>query len=623
MKAKTIRGYSHGLYKRVVDNVGSLQKSVKLKRMEPYSDIIGEVFSRYNTDDDKRTMMFKLIRHPEEGTTTRKKHTENVREVAGEIADSFDWLNSNITRVMAKEHDTGHTFLGHSGEWWLSSINDIYGLPNHVHNATGARKLVYREKVYDEVEKAIKEKEPDISPRKLKKIKKDLWLIIDGINCHNGEKSEYSYFPDFSKQEARFVNEVMGCYVKKGFDRTLVPATAEGSLMRLCDKISYIPFDTVDIFRNHCDLETGKVDGKEHNFYEEYRSKLTAMGMPEGSLERLRACKTEEEYDNFAREMQSYLIRDVIKNTKRNNIRMSPEMSSAMHSIRDINNQLMVNYTVMKEDHEAYVPALEKLMKYYSRILTETPLVEKEDIENSPITNFATDPFRRQQFVEAYSYNPVAKGFSEFVVNINPDDFKFTVEACRKSLAETIDAELDVARDVATGRISRDTVQATGNKAERIDTFINSYIRSLDRAYAENVFQEFSRDPLNNIKKKLWLKMTKSKIKKEALSFDPKLENSAGVTPLHKMVGMEIGAQYLGSLNDEQFFELIQNSKLITEKQAQSLQRKYNTFDFRAEHQKHTAWNNIAKLQKIESSENDKDLSKKEGKTLLDRFLGR
>lgn len=622
MEAKTISGFKISPYRRLRDKIGSLEKSVKLKRMEPYADIIGEVLARHNTDDDQRTMMFKLIRGPVPGTTNRKKHTENVRDIAGEIADNFDWLNSDITRVMAKEHDTGHTFLGHSGEWWISSINDTYGMPNYVHNATGARKLVYREKVYDEIEAEILARDPQISQDKLEKIKGDLWLIMDGINCHNGEKSEYSYAPDFSKNEKRFINEVMGCYVKKGFDRTLVPATAEGSLMRLCDKISYIPFDLVDIFRNKCNIPSGKVDGEEHDFYREYEQRFKAMGMPEGSLQRLLDCKTEEEYDGFAREMQSHLIKDVIANTKRNNIRMSPEMSEAMHGVRDINNRMMVNYTVMKEDHEVYVPAMEKLMTYYADVLLHNYIVDPDKLENSTIANFSTDRKLAAALKESFEYNSLLRGFAEFVSHTTPEDFEFTVESCKKALAETIDSELDVAQSVATGRISRDTIQARGLKAERISTYENAFMRSLDAAYNENLFQEYSRNPINNFKKNVWLKKTKAKIKAEALSGNERLENATGTIPLSKMVAMDIGAQYLASLNDEQFFTLLKQANMITPEQEQSLRRPYNTFDFRAEHQKHAAWDNISKLQKMDE-ERQRKIAERKSKSLFDRFLGR
>ena len=591
--------------------------------MEPYADIIEGVILNYNKDAEQRTMMFKLLRHPVDGTTNRKKHQENVGEIAVKIADNFDWLNSNITRVIAENHDMRHTFLGHSGEWWISSINETYGLPNYVHNAMGARKLEYSSDFYNEVEKAILEKYPDINKRKLEKIKRDLWLIMDGINCHNGEKSERSYAPNFSKSQAQYRNEIMDCYIKKGADRGLVPATAEGSLMRLCDKISYIPFDMVDIFRNDVNIEHGLRDGKEHNFYDEYKEKLKIIGMPEGSFERLLNCQTEEDYDNFAREMQSYLIKDVVKSTKRNNIRMSAETSNAMHAIRDINNSVMVNYVVMREDHEAYPPAIEKLMKYYGKILTTSRLIDSKDPYVSVIKKFGNDNSDlAKQFASTYEYNPIAKGFADYVSNMSSKDFDFTIESVKKSLENAIDSEIDIAEKVATGLVSKDDIKVRGNKKERIEAYINSFKSSLQRAYDENIFQENSKNPANAFKRKIWLKKTREKIKKEALSLNPRYENAAGTISLNEMIGMEIGAQYISSLNDEQFFELIQKARVITPKQAESLQRPYNSFDFRSESKKHSDWDNIAKLQKA-GTESEKESMNKKKKSFIERFLSR
>ena len=75
--------------------------------------------------------------------------------------------------------------------------------------------------------------------------------------------------------------------------------------------------------------------------------------------------------------------------------------------------------------------------------------------------------------------DPKYSGLIEFICQINPEDFKFTVEACKKSLEQSIDAELDMACDVASGRISRDTIRAKGHKAERIETYINGFSESL------------------------------------------------------------------------------------------------------------------------------------------------
>lgn len=189
MKVRNISGVSLNPFKRLRDEVGALRKRIDLARLEPYADIIDLAFERYNVDDDSRTMMFKLLRDPVKGTVTRRKHTENCRDIAVEIAEGFDWLSTDIIKVMARHHDIGHTFLGHSGEWWLSSIKDTYGMPNYVHNAIGARNLDIKYDVSEEICRSIKAENPSISDRKLAKIKNDLWLIFDAINSHNGERS--------------------------------------------------------------------------------------------------------------------------------------------------------------------------------------------------------------------------------------------------------------------------------------------------------------------------------------------------------------------------------------------------------------------------------------------------
>ena len=622
MRIQTINGYSKKNFKKLLDKVGALEKGIKMRRMEEYADIIDEVMERYNQDDSRRTMMFKLLREPVEGTTTRRKHTENVANIAGQIADEFDWLNPQLTRVMARHHDIGHTFLGHSGEWWLSGIKDTYAMGNYVHNALGAKKLIYREDIFSEVETAIREKHPDISPKKLAAIKRDLWLVVDGINCHNGEKSEFSYAPDFSKTKKRFFDEVMGCFVKKGYDRTLEPATAEGSLMRLCDKISYIPFDLVDSFRNGCNVETATLEGKWRNFYQEYREKLTALGMPEGSLERLLECKTEEDYDSFAHDMQQILIADVIKNSKRNNIRMSPEMSKVMHGIRDINNSMMVNYTVMREDHKVYPPAMEALMKRYAKILLDYNLVDSHDVENSSLTRFESEPRMSEDFMYACRHLPDVKKFAEYLSRMTKRDFDFTVEMIKQAFENTIDTELEAAKAIVSGKVQGVAIEAKGDKKERMNTYIDAFNDSLEKAYAAHVFGEVSNGRLDDFKKDVWLSKTKKRLKEEILPVSPIKAISAGSTPLAERVALEIGAQFLSSLNDDEWKQLLLDARMVDEEKMVSLTRQYPTFNFRKESQKHKDWDNIAKLQ-AKSTENTVTDKPKEGIfARARRFLG-
>ncbi len=621
MKVRNISGVSRNPFKRLRDEIGSLRKRTALARLEPYADIIDLTFERYNRDDGQRTMMYKLLRDPVEGTVTRRKHTENCRDIATQISEDFDWLSTDIIRVMARHHDIGHTFLGHSGEWWLSSIKDTYGMPNYVHNAIGARNLEIKRDVSIEICRVIKEQNPDISDKQLAKIKNDLWLIYDAINSHNGERSEYSYAPDFSKTRKRYEEELMGCYTKKGFDRSLIPATAEGSLMRLTDKISYIPFDMVDIFRNGCNLEKATVDGEEHDFYDEYRRAFKALGMADDSLDRLLACKTEEDYDNFAREVQGILIADVKKNTRRNNIRMSKEMSKAMHSIRDINNKLMVNYTVMKEDHEEYVPMMERFMVSANKFLVANGLIDSKDVRKSKVTDLCQSLSQTQGLLKKYQNDELSSDFIAFLAGIPPRDFEYTIKTCEKSFEETIEGEIAVARAVATGAVDQVEVQAQGHKKERIESYIEEFNSILDATYQDGALRKAMNPLSNNVidrfKREIWFNKASKKIKEESMK---KLQKGGkGIIPLSEMVGMELGAQFLASRNDYEFRKVYELYAHPTEEKEASLGRRYQEFDFRAEHQKHKAWDNIQKLQARETRLTDED--KKQAGSMLSRFL--
>lgn len=414
----------------------------------------------------------------------------------------------------------------------------------------------------------------------------------------------------FQKNKEQYENELMGCYTKKGFDRTLIPATAEGSLMRLTDKISYIPFDLVDIFRNNCNMPKGKIDGNEYDFYAEYQKAFKELGMSDDSLDKLLACKTEEDYDNFAKGMQKIFIEDVKKNTKRNNIRMSPEVSKVMHRIRDINNKLMVNYTVMKEDHEQYVPALEGMMKSAGRFLTKTGIIDANNIEDSLIAKFYNDPKQTELLLDSAKNHELTYGFAKYISNITPEDFAFTIESCKKAFEETIKGEIDVARAVTTGSVDAVEIQAEGKKKERIESFIRDFEEILELTYEDSTMQRMmnplSKNPIDQFKRKVWLDKASAKIKDRAISKLKEGSPKDGIIPFHEMVAMEIGAQYLASLNDYEWkkvYELYSNPSKETK---ESLARTYDSFDFRAESQKHKAWDNIQKLQSKEISNTEK-----------------
>ena len=70
--------------------------------------------------------------------------------------------------------------------------------------------------------------------------------MFDGINSHNGELSEAEFIPDKEKCELDFEDELFKCHTQKGYDRKMIPATIEGCLIRICDKMAYTPYDMLD-----------------------------------------------------------------------------------------------------------------------------------------------------------------------------------------------------------------------------------------------------------------------------------------------------------------------------------------------------------------------------------------
>lgn len=216
-----------------------------LSVLEKYAEETGNAILSYNRKSCEETMMISGLRKSSQETTNRKNHMDNLEGIAVEIAKKLK-LNVGATRIIARNHDIGHTFLGHNGEFWLSNVKDSYGMGYYTHNALGVQQLIYYYNIYDEILDRIKTFNPEVTEKELKRIGKSLWLIFDGINSHNGEKTETEFIPDKEKDEQRFKDELMSCFTTKGFDKTIIPATIEGCLIRLCDKISYIPSDILD-----------------------------------------------------------------------------------------------------------------------------------------------------------------------------------------------------------------------------------------------------------------------------------------------------------------------------------------------------------------------------------------
>ena len=195
---KSIKGYVKSVAQKLKSKTRYFKREIELKRLEKYSNEIDMVLTKYNKKSCNETMMVKGLRKSNEETTNRKIHQEDLEKIVAQMAKGLG-LNEEIVKIMGSHHDIGHTFLGHSGEWWISNILEDYGLGYFCHNTLGARELIYTDKVYDEIIEKIKVHNPNVSNKVLDKIRKSLWLIMDGINAHNGEKPEKEYIPAITK----------------------------------------------------------------------------------------------------------------------------------------------------------------------------------------------------------------------------------------------------------------------------------------------------------------------------------------------------------------------------------------------------------------------------------------
>lgn len=172
-----------------------------------------------------KTQVFSMIHN--DLITTRGLHVQLVSKIARNIGRCLGF-NEDLIEAIALGHDLGHTPFGHEGEHALNEItlrNGYY----FKHNAQSTRIL-----------------------RDIQDCNVSL-QVLDGITCHNGESVEFidaknggGYKPNKDKTPDEVIEEYKRCFKEKDFDKTMVPMTYEGCIMRVSDLISYVGRDFED-----------------------------------------------------------------------------------------------------------------------------------------------------------------------------------------------------------------------------------------------------------------------------------------------------------------------------------------------------------------------------------------
>lgn len=159
---------------------------------------------------------------------TRMEHVLYVRSIAYTIAKALN-LNTELTSAIAIGHDLGHAPFGHSGESALGesakAVDSSCFFKHELHSLRVVDRLATR------VSDGLSNGEKGLNLT---------FEVRDGIVSHCGEDMRYRLEPDFNKKPEDILNLTA---------RPKVPATLEGCVVRLVDKIAYVGRDIEDAMR--------------------------------------------------------------------------------------------------------------------------------------------------------------------------------------------------------------------------------------------------------------------------------------------------------------------------------------------------------------------------------------
>ena len=148
---------------------------------------------------------------------TRIEHVMHVATIATTICKALS-LDTDLAWAISMGHDLGHTPFGHTGERIIEQLFAEKG---------GFAHELYSLRVVD----------------KLHRYGKGMnltYAVRDGIITHCGEKFEQSIVPDHTIKDLAAIS-----------DRESYPATWEGAVVRMSDKIAYLGRDMEDAVRLH------------------------------------------------------------------------------------------------------------------------------------------------------------------------------------------------------------------------------------------------------------------------------------------------------------------------------------------------------------------------------------
>ena len=217
-------------------------KKVAATEKHPYwAQLIRRQHELYSRPDDIRTpfardytrilhsMAYRRLKHKtqvffnieNDHICTRMEHVSHVESVSSTIAHYLG-LNEELTKAISIGHDLGHAPFGHQGETIIRKLSQTYLNQNFWHERNGLRFVDQIELLKDNYNQY---KNLDLT-----------YAVRDGIISHCGEVNQNGIYP---RQEFISLDD---------FDAPAKyqPATWEGCVVKVADKIAYLGRDIED-----------------------------------------------------------------------------------------------------------------------------------------------------------------------------------------------------------------------------------------------------------------------------------------------------------------------------------------------------------------------------------------
>ncbi len=537
---------------------GGISRDIDQKRIEKYISIIYSEILEENRKLFGTTMMIKGPRKSNELTTNRGTHQYRAAGIAMIASDKLG-LNTKIVETAGQNHDLGHTPYGHSVEWWESEILKDIGMGYRCHNALGVKRLMYSSQIYDKIINKIKEFNPDLSQNKLDKIRRSLWLILDPMLCHNGESSKRKLMvePNLRKTEADFQEDLEKCFYIEDYDRTLIPGTAEGSLFKIADVISYVGQDMIDGLR----------EGIITDLDSEYKEMLAEFGISSDEIDLAIAKKS---YDAIAKKIEVVATKDLIENSTKRTVKLSPKMLDMICRLKDKNNKEIVDKVVRPTENQKFPKAIRELFYRFSNVFYQ--------VGDEVLGEIMCGNIEQIQKIQERYKDTQYSGFIKYLCNMTKEDYDFTVK---------------MATDATIYATRQELEEALNDEQPKDDKYSmrNQRIEEMRK----EIYEQNLTDMIEEDKRQYVVKY----IQKRQYG-----ESSGNFVPMSKRIGIAIGSDYIGTLNDREFVELLQKSGLLTPEEFNDIHIKYNQLskeeldmDTRQDKWKEVAGNQRADLQ--------------------------